>query len=170
MANQATWISIDRAPLYPKWEIVEWAFHDGDDCDNESVNCYFAAFVGGKGVSGKKVLFATPDESAPLTLQHGQVGYCYDAQGKEIKYGVAVPMSGDSSFNPAKGQSGPYSAYMEGNSDKIRGMGLPLKQHVQYTVVWEWRTDGDVPPVPVPTGRWVIASQTETEIVLRRVV
>ncbi len=50
---------------------------------------------------------------------------------------VNFPMSGDSSFAPDRGEHGPYAAYMAGlPSDRVVGMGLPLRRHVQYVLTW----------------------------------
>jgi hypothetical protein len=45
-------------------------------------------------------------------------------------------MSGDSNFNPSRGEVGPYSASVQGRSDIVAGMGLPLKQHEQYWLIY----------------------------------
>ncbi len=50
---------------------------------------------------------------------------------------IRFPMSGDSSFAPERGEHGPYSVYVAGlPSDRVAGMGLPLKRRVQYLLSW----------------------------------
>jgi hypothetical protein len=44
--------------------------------------------------------------------------------------------SGDSSFDPQKGQQGAYTIFVPGG-DKVVGLGLPLKQHVQYQLKFQ---------------------------------
>lgn len=173
MSSQPTWITITRATGLPCWRIKEWAYVGiGDECNNGGANAYLKALdAGGKFKAGDTVYWATPDEAAAIKMRpEGSLGYCYDNQGKEIPYGQAVQMTGDSSFSPDRGERGPYSAYMEGNSDRISGMGLPLKRHVQFTVVWQWVTAGEEPqpPLPPPGTAWVVESQTEERIVLVR--
>ena len=46
---------------------------------------------------------------------------------------VEFDMSGDSSFNPQKGESGPYTIQV--GDAVVSGFGLPLKQHVEYAVI-----------------------------------
>lgn len=49
---------------------------------------------------------------------------------------VDFDQSGDSSFDPNKGQSGAYTIFVPGG-DKVAGLGLPLKQHVQYLLKFQ---------------------------------
>src|SRR5436190_9164524 len=68
---------------------------------------------------------------------------------------VEFPMSGDSSFSPDRGESGPYSVAIEDLPiDQVLGMGLPLRRHVQYILTYRRATFGAQPtptPAPVPT-------------------
>jgi hypothetical protein len=172
--SQPSWLTVTRATGYPRWELVEYDYHDTeDDCNNGGVSAYLKALdAQGNYQAGWIVHWATPDEAVSFAMQpEGNVGYCYGADGKEIPYGIAVPMSGDSSFSPERGESGPYSAYMDGPSDKLSGMGLPLRRHVQFTAVWQWKIEGNEPdptPDPTPGGEWVIKRQTADRIVLVR--
>ncbi len=54
-------------------------------------------------------------------------------------------------YDPATGP-GPYRAYAgddEQRSDVVLGMGLPLKQHVSFRLVWQWAEPGSsVSPTP----------------------
>lgn len=55
-------------------------------------------------------------------------------------------MSGDSSFSPDRGEHGPYTAYVDGlPSDKVAGMGLPLKRHVCFELTWRKTLKGNAP-------------------------
>lgn len=63
--------------------------------------------------------------------------------GDEDAFGLTNPagyvdfdQSGDSSFDPQKGQNGAYTIYVPGG-DKVVGLGLPLKQHVQYLLKFQ---------------------------------
>lgn len=171
MAN-ADWLTVTRATGFPRWEIVAYEYiAPEDDCNNDGVNAYLKA-VNPDGTMrlDDTVYWATPDDIASLKMTGG-VGYCYDANGKEIPYGVAVNMTADSSFSPDRGERGPYTAYMGGNSDRISGMGLPLRRHVQYTVTWKMVLAGEEPPPPADEKQytdWRIKRQEPTRIVLVR--
>ncbi len=173
--SQPDWLTVTRTTGFPRWEIVEYDYISVDDeCNNGGVNAYLKALdTDGTYKAGDTVYWATPDEAVSFVMQpEGSVGYCYDDAGKEVSYGIAIPMSGDSSFDPSppRSEHGSYSAYMADNSDKISGMGLPLRRHVQFTVVWQWKTEGTEPPPPPPPaeGEWVIKRQTADRIVLVR--
>lgn len=60
-----------------------------------------------------------------------------------------------SSFDPGKGEVGPQSIAMFGNSDRVDGIGLPLRRHVTVTVTFQWAIGAPVPPTPPPTGDFV---------------
>jgi hypothetical protein len=69
---------------------------------------------------------------------------------KEGRAEATFNMTGDSSFDPKRGEVGPYTLSMFGSSDKVRGIGLPLKQHVELHVTFRWMLN-EVPPVVPPT-------------------
>lgn len=90
----------------------------------------------------------------------------------------------DSSFDPNKGQVGAYSVMVKDKdpnvaSEKVIGLGLPLRRHVSYHIIFQ-KQDGPpgpplpnpVPPPPIPVpqppqpGTWQITSQTPTHIVI----
>ena len=70
------------------------------------------------------------------TLQHIAVTQVWPT-GSSTHYTrngmVAFQMSGDSSFDPNKGQAGPYILRIGDAS--VSGLGLPLKQHTEYLIV-----------------------------------
>ncbi len=77
----------------------------------------------GQPAFGQNVVQAWPDGQAVLPTDDKGI--------------VNFPMSGDSSFAPDRGERGPYLAYVAGlPSDRVVGMGLPLKRHVQYVLTW----------------------------------
>ncbi len=50
---------------------------------------------------------------------------------------IRFPMSNDSGFTPERGEHGPYTVFVAGlPSDRVVGMGLPLKRRVQYLLSW----------------------------------
>lgn len=63
--------------------------------------------------------------------------------GDEDAFGLTNPagyidfdQSGDSSFDPKKGQQGAYTIFVPGG-DKVVGLGLPLRQHVQFLLKFQ---------------------------------
>ncbi len=78
-----------------------------------------------------------------------------DGQAAQLTDGFGVirfPMSGDSSFAPDRGEHGPYSAFVAGlPSDRVVGMGLPLRRHVQYLLTWRKVTAAE--PTPDASSR-----------------
>jgi len=68
-----------------------------------------------------------------------------------------VPMWAD--YNPNLGQRGPYEAHMAGISDRVTGLGLPLKQHVSFLLTFQRRVAPGSPsppllPWPIPPWSW----------------
>src|SRR5574341_583668 len=67
------------------------------------------------------------------------------------------PQTADSSFDPSRGERGPYNVYIGGlSSDIVTGMGLPLKQHVVYLLKFKKIIAPPVTPspsiTPIPGG------------------
>lgn len=58
------------------------------------------------------------------------------------------PMSHDAIFYPDKGQRGPYSVRMDGASDVVSGMGLPVAHHMEFFCVVKY-IDGAPTPAPL---------------------
>ncbi len=128
----------------PTYRLVEAYFQDSTDPENptdkeasESKNG-IKIMVGvrdarGRALTNVRVIQAFPGEEAfALTTPAGNVEF---------------DMSGDSSFDPKKNQAGPYTIFMRGG-DKVTGLGLPLKQHVQYNLKFQQV------PVTVPLDKF----------------
>ncbi len=118
------------------WKLISAKYMNPDESGgNVTIVCYVQD-ESGHPLPGVRVLQRWPGDEAPATS---------DERGK-----VEFPMSGDSSFDPPKGQHGPYSSLVAGlPSDAVNGMGLPLRRHVQYILTWRRVTAGQsvVPPV-----------------------
>jgi hypothetical protein len=104
------------------------------------------------------------DESG---LNHNVYSRLYDEQGDMIAgapwhvawpdgdiaiYTKAPPEWADfpifACFNPANGP-GPYRAYAgpaQSQSDVLHGLGLPLCQHVNYRLEWQWQASMNLEP------------------------
>lgn len=62
---------------------------------------------------------------------------------------VEYPLYGGSSYNPDRGELGPYDVWVDG-SVVAQGIGMPNRHHVSTFVVTD-RIDGEVPEVPPPS-------------------
>jgi methylglyoxal synthase len=117
----------------PTFRVVEAYFQDNRDPEHPNDNEASESKNGikievgvedarGRALTNVRVIQAFPGEEAfALTTP---AGYC------------DFDMSGDSSFDPNKSQSGPYSIFVRGG-DKIVGLGLPVRQHVQYLIKFQ---------------------------------
>lgn len=159
-----SWLTVKESPTFPKWQLQRLEYIDTTDPrNNGSTNAYLKA-LDKQGVyqAGLKVWQAWPtDRASELTKKQG------DLKFNNEDFGIAFFQSGDSSFDPNRGQSGPYVYYVDGNSDEVHGCGLPLRRHIQFLMVWQW-VDQTPPP---PTGKWQITNasipaQDETHIAL----
>jgi hypothetical protein len=171
MTEQLTlpaWVSVARAK-YPKWELAQFEYIEPEDPrNNGSTNIYVRTNdAAGRFLPGVRVWQAWPDDKAgELTKPLGNIDFAGDS------YGATFYMSGDSSFSPGRHESGPYEVFVQGDSDKVAGLGLPLKRHVQYLLTFQQRPGppavdpeppDEVPPVPAP-GPWeVVASRVTSQ-------
>ncbi len=115
------------APGQVYWKLISAQYQDETQSGgNISIVCNVQDEYG-QSALGQNVVQAWPD---------GQAAQATDGKGI-----VNFPMSGDSSFAPDRGEHGPYSAYVAGlPSDRVVGMGLPLRRHVQYLLTWRKST------------------------------
>lgn len=132
---RVNWVSIVTVP-FPKWECIDIKYSDPQEAKGDR-NIYVALYgADGTGEAGKKVWLDTgvPDDMGfQVTKGNGACDF---------------PQTGDSSFDPNRGERGPYAVFVDGEpSDRVEGMGLPLKQHVTYSVKFKWSV-GSSPPQP----------------------
>ncbi len=117
----------------PYWKLIRANYLPPGNAPGQAggrVNIYYTVLnESGKPAADQKVFQAFPTGSIPQnTGPDGTTNY---------------PMTGDSSFDPKRGERGPYSAYVDGlPSDTVVGLGLPLKQHVVYELTWQKDTKG----------------------------
>lgn len=153
-----SWLTVEISPLFPKYECVRVEYVSIDDPrNNGSTNIYIKTLdKNGAYQEGIKVYQAFPSDVAEArTRKFGELDFNGEA------FGVAFPMSGDSSFAPDRGEHGPYWCYAQTPSDIVRGMGVPLRRHVQFLLVYQWVDQTPPPPPPPPTEKkWVITSQS----------
>lgn len=184
--QRPSWLTVkERNKLLPGWKLVDYAYipakepttpEECSDCNNTGTNIYVRALdAAGNYLSGEWAVFSTPDEDTTAMLRpRGQLDYCYDPQGITY-YGQSFFMDAGSSFapDPPRNERGPLRMRMNGNSDELNGMGLPLRRHVQFVLTFqrveEENTEPPDPPSPeTQWGPWYVKSQTARKIVTVR--
>lgn len=117
-----TWVTIQQGTMYKVTEVWYYDNRPPDDPESEG------------GIN----IYAVVKDRAGKTLQHEAVTQAWPT-GSSTHYTrngmVSFQMSGDSSFDPAKGKAGPY--ILKIGDASVSGLGLPLKQHVEYLIVVE---------------------------------
>jgi len=143
MANLPSWISVDHV-VGAEWVVENIVYLDSSESGGR-VNIYVTTIDGnGAPVSGIGVFQDWKDDRVKQYTMGGQTDF---------------PQSGDSSFDPNRGEVGPYGVYVDGSSEQVWGMGLPLKQHVVYQITF--RKGGTPPP---PPGDYVTVEQAQAMI------
>ena len=143
LAGQAN-VAVKLAQLAPNtkyWKLISAQYQDPDESGGNINIVVFVQDERGAAIPGQRVFQTFPGDRAPGTT---------DERGH-----VEFPMSGDSSFAPERGESGPYSIVIDGlPNDQVVGMGLPLRRHVQYILTYRravFAPQTTPTPVPVPT-------------------
>lgn len=160
------WLTITPALLLPAYKLIRVEYVSPEDPRNNGSTNIYCKFLDeqGKYQQGIKCWQDWGDDRASdMTEKQG------DLMFNNEPFGCSFFQSGDSSFDPNKGQVGAYTCYAEQPSDKLGKMGLPLRRHVQYLLVWQWTTQPTPPP---PTKDFVLAdshivSQDENSIVIQ---
>lgn len=143
--SRLTWVRVTNANTYPRYELQNLIYQNEGEAQGK-VNVFVEVLDElGRPAFGTRVRFNTTD---------GQ----NEAIQMVINGATDFPMSGDSSFSPDRGESGPYYVEVAGfPSDRVIGLGLPLKRHVTYSVRFQ-KVLGNTPvpapipaPIPVPT-------------------
>jgi hypothetical protein len=141
------WLTIQATPTFPAWKLARVEYVDVNDPRNNGSTNIYCKTLDKNGIyqQGVKVWQQFPtDKASELTKRQGDLLY----NGEP--FGCSFFQSGDSSFDPQRGQQGPYACYVDGNGDRVAGMGLPLKRHVQFLLVWQWMEAPAAPPLPPP--------------------
>ena len=140
----APWVTVQEAAnhTYPRWTVKSVGYRDDktEPATDMSANIYIKVQdEAGNPLGGVRVAQSwppySPEETAFKTT---------DRDGK-----VDFFQSGDSSFDPQKGQVGPYRIYVllkDYPTPEVRGLGLPLKRHVNYDIVFQLQNAPDVLP------------------------
>jgi hypothetical protein len=129
------------------WHLVRAIFQDvGESGGNH--NIYFQALDDSwQPLAGERACVAWPD---------GEVCVTTNAETDPTQW-ANFPMY--ASYNPGIGEHGPYEGHMAGLSDRVTGMGLPLKQHVNFLLTFQRRVSPGSPgpsllPLPIPPWSW----------------
>lgn len=141
LASQVN-VSVKLAELAPNtkyWKLISAQYQDPEESGGNINIIVFVQDERGAAIPGQRVLQKFPgDQASGITDERGHIEF---------------PMSGNSSFAPDRGESGPYSAVVDGlPSDEVVGMGLPLRRHVQFVLTYRRSVFSPEPtPAPVPT-------------------
>ncbi len=140
LASQAN-VRVKLAQLAPNtryWKLISAQYQDPDESGGNINIIVFVQDERGAPIPGQRVLQKFPgDQASAVTDERGHIEF---------------PMSGDSSFAPERGESGPYSVVIDGMpGDQVEGMGLPLRRHVQYILTYRRAIFAATPP-PIATG------------------
>ncbi len=145
------WVSLERAdPSVTHWEIVASWYVPPEQVGGGPANVYALVVDAANQPTLRYRAVALDGGMAFLPPKLNDAGQA------EANFN----MTADSSFDPARGERGPYSIAVEGYpSDTAKGLGLPLRRHVQYWFVFRL-TAGAAPgvtptpaigPTPTPT-------------------
>lgn len=144
---RAPWISIQRyAATDAHWRVQSVKFWDaGEDGNNGSANIYVETIANNRPCVEVNCVQDWADDQAEkkTELKTSGIGTIeYGKQVAQVDFFMAGShgTDGGSSFNPAKGEVGPYSVFIKDGflpTEIVRGFGLPLNRHVQYLVVFE---------------------------------
>ncbi len=131
---RASWVSVDTSAPAPKWALADFVYKDERESNGNPLIYVTVLNEDGAPASGAMVWQGWPDGRAPAPTISGACNFF---------------MSGDSSFAPDRGEHGPYFVFVgsESKSDIVRGLGLPLKRHVNYYLTFR-RTSAAPPPPP----------------------
>jgi len=129
------------------WRLVRAIFQDVDESGGNH-NVYFQTLdYSWQPLAGERACVAWPDGEECVTT---------NAETDPTQW-ANVPIWAD--YNPNLGQHGPYDGYMAGLSDRVTGLGLPLKQHVNFLLTFQRRVVPASPsppllPLPIPPWSW----------------
>ena len=141
----------------PYWKLIRaWYLPEGNDPGQAQgrVNMYYTVLnENGQPVVGQKVWQEWPgDKASKLTGDGGITDF---------------NMTGDSSFAPDRGEHGPYIGCVDGlPSDRVNGMGLPLRRHVCYELTWRKTIKGNNPSANSSITGKITNAPASTQITL----
>jgi len=107
------------------WKLVRAVYQDPDEANNNHQIFYTVANERNEPIAYQKVWQGWADgETEAITNEHGETN---------IPLWVA--------FAPDRDERGPYAAWVDGlPSDRVVGLGLPSKRHVNFRLTWRRTT------------------------------
>jgi hypothetical protein len=104
------------------WKLARAVYQAPDESDDGHQIFYTVVDQQNNPVEYQKVLQGWPDgETDAITNDQGETN---------------IPMW--NSFSPDRMEQGSYVAWVDGlASDRVRGLGLPLKRHVNFLLTWK---------------------------------
>ena len=107
---------------FPYWRLVRAEYQDPVQASGHHYVSYLVLDENGAPLPGQRVFQGLGDERTET-----RTGASGDAR---------VPIS--SSFSPEQGETGPYSAWVDGlPSDRVSGLGLPVNRQVNFRLTWQ---------------------------------
>ena len=103
------------------WKLISAEYRGPDESDGKHHIYYVVQDEQGKPVEYQRVWQGWPDDKTDATTND---------QGE-----ANIPLW--ASYSPDRGEAGPYFAWVDGSpSDRVIGMGLPLKRQVCFVLTW----------------------------------
>ncbi len=147
------WVEVDRfAGSGSYWKLTDFWYVPPSQVGNGPANIYFIAYNADGTPAWSAKAHVLNGGDAPLSFKENSAHQA-EANGN---------MSRDGIFYPDRGQRGPYSARMDGNSDALTGLGLPVGGHAQYWGVWKWVETATPPPPVTPPSDYVTRGEFES--------
>ncbi len=104
------------------WKLVRAVYQAPDESGGNHHIYYTVLDEHGQPLANQKVWQGWPND---------KIDAATDGQGK-----TDIPLW--TSYAPDRGEYGSYSAWVDGlPSDRVIGMGLPLKRHVSFLLTWQ---------------------------------
>lgn len=127
------------------WKLISAQYQNPDESGGNISIVIFVQDERGAPLPGQRVIQRFPgDQATGITDERGHYEF---------------PQSPDSSFSPDRAEHGPYIALVDGlPSDRVEGMGLPLRRHVQYILTFRRATAGGQAAPAAGTVRGKIAN------------
>lgn len=107
---------------YPYWRLVRAEYQDPSEATGTHLISYSVLDEKGRPVPGQRVFQAWPEDQIESRTDHSG--------------NANMPIS--ASYSPEQGESGPYSAWVDGlPSDRVAGLGLPVNRRVNFSLTWQ---------------------------------
>lgn len=118
-------VTLERAEISTGqmyWKLIRAEYQGPDEADGKHIMAYTVQDENGKPVEYQRVWQGWAEDKTDATTND--------------KGEATIPLW--ASFSPERGESGPYRAWVDGlPSDRINGLGLPLKRQVNFLLTWQ---------------------------------